>query len=159
MSSASSIDQKREFVRILKKAAKKKHEMSGISDVSSMSSASSIDLDVVFSKYPKQKIQEMTKHEKISSEKPHQSSLSIKDRSRTPYEQPNKEQMTQKIIEAIKVDVQKTIKEEIKKIYPNVPPNSPPSVKIDQPRMIHSSIGVGQRPNSPKIVKAASEIT
>ena len=67
--------------------------------------------------------------------------------------------MTQKIIEAIKVDVQKTIKEEIKKIYPNATPNAPPSVKIDQPRMIHSSIGVGQRPNSPKIVKAASEIT
>lgn len=154
-----SRDQKREFVRILKKAAKKKHEMSGISDVSSMSSASSIDLDVVFSKYPKQKIQEMTKHEKISSEKAHQTSLSIKDRSRTPYEQPNEEQMTQKIIEAIKVDVQKTIKEEIKKIYPNATPNAPPSVKIDQPRMIHSSIGVGQRPNSPKIVKAASEIT
>ena len=154
-----SRDQKREFVRILKKAAKKKHEMSGISDVSSMSSASSIDLDVVFSKYPKQKMQEMTKHEKISSEKPHQSSLSIKDRSRTPYEQPNEEQMTQKIIEAIKVDVQKTIKEEINKIYPNAPPNAPPSVKIDQPRMIHSSIGVGQRPNSPRIVKAASEIT
>ena len=154
-----SRDQKREFVRILKKAAKKKHEMSGISDVSSMSSVSSIDLDVVFSKYPKQKMQEMNKHEKISSEKAHQSSSSIKDRSRTPYEQPNEEQMTQKIIAAIKVDVQKTIKEEIKKIYPNAPPNAPPSVKIDQPRMIHSSIGVGQKSNSPRIVKAASEIT
>ena len=148
-----SRDQKREFVRILKKAAKKKHELSGISDVSSMSSASSIDLDVVFSKYPKQKMQEMTQHDKRSA---HQSSLSAKDRS---YEQPNEEKMTKKIIEAIKVDVQKTIKEEIKKIYPN-PPTSVKTT-IDQPRLIHSSIGVGQtkNTNSPRIVKAASEIT
>ena len=147
-----SRDQKREFVRILKKAAKKKHEMSGISDVSSMSSASSIDLDVVFSKYPKQKMQEV---KKIENKSGNQSSLSVRNRS---YEQPNEEKMTQKIIEAIKVDVQKTIKEEIKKIYPNAVPNTKTN-SIDQPRLIHSSIGVGQSNNSPRIVKAASEIT
>ena len=131
---------KKRFLKALKSAANLEKSRN---DTSVMSSDSSVDFDVIFRKYPEQKLKEIKEQHAKQIEIVNQQQSQIQDiqHKQQQIKNVNENVLTNKIAEKLREDIARTIKAEIRKIAPeqNIPIN-----EHDKENSVHSSISQSQ---------------